>query len=198
MNGPEIIKGLTGAWWIITRDKRARDCFDISAEGALRSFVALFLSLPIIFFSTTASWRIAQSQFSFAEDISFGLFVLAEIASALLYWAAFLGAMMRISRMLRLESGYTAWLVTYNWGSLLTTLAFAIPLIPFSLGLYSAETAVFLAMPSLMLLVWYRWQIAREVLGADKGTAFAILVFDLVLSLSIDQVLGMLLIPGSA
>jgi len=109
----------------------------------------------------------------------------------------FLAAMMRIAQALKLRPHYIAWLITYNWGVLFTTVAFALPLIPYSLGVYSAQMAVVLALPALVLLAWYRWQIAREVLGADKGAAAAILVFDFVLSLSVDQVVGMILLPGA-
>lgn len=196
MNAIEITNGLTGAWRIITQDARAQQCFDISPAGATRSFVALAISLPVLFFTATAAWRIAQSELGIGEDTAFGTFIITEIASTLIYWALFLGAMLRIASALKLGTHYTAYLVTYNWGSLLTTLVFALPLIPYSLGFYSAQVAVLLALPSLILLVWYRWRIAREVLGADKGAAAAILVFDLVLSFSIDQVLGMLFLTA--
>lgn len=197
MSAAEVTNGLIGAWRIVTRDERAKHCFDLSTAGAARSFSALLLSVPLLFFSTTASWRIAQSEFDLARDLSFGLFITAEMLSTFIYWGLFLAAMMRIAQALKLRPHYIAWLITYNWGVLFTTVAFALSLIPYSLGVYSAQMAVVLALPALMLLAWYRWQIAREVLGADKGAAAAILVFDFVLSLSVDQVVGMILLPGA-
>lgn len=196
MNAADITNGLTGAWRITFRDGRARESFDLSADGAMRSFTALLLSLPVIFFTATLSWRFAREEFDIGRDVSFGLFITTELLSTILYWGLFLAAMARVSRMLKLSSHFTPYLITYNWGTLFTTIVFALPLIPHALGFYPAETSFLLAMPTLALLAWYRWQIAREVLGAEAGPALAIVVFEAVLSLSIDQVLGMLLMPG--
>src|SRR5690606_8537251 len=128
----EVTNGLIGAWRIATRDDRAKHCFDLSTAGAARSFTALLLSVPILFFSGTASWRIAQSEFDLTGDMSFGLFITAEIVSTFIYWGLFLAAMMRVAQALSLRQHYVAWLITYNWGSLLTAIAFALPLIPYS------------------------------------------------------------------
>lgn len=196
MNATEITNGLTGAWRLTLRDASARDYFDLSAAGAMRSFTALLLSLPVIFFTATLSWRFAREAFDIGTDVSFGVFITTELLSTILYWGLFLAAMSRVSRMLKLEAYFTPYLITYNWGTLFTTLVFALPLVPHALGLYPAETGFLLAMPAIALLAWYRYQIAREVLGADAGSAVAIVVFEAVLSLSIDQVLGMLLMPG--
>ena len=196
MNAADITNGLTGAWRITFRDGRARESFDLSADGAMRSFTALLLSLPVIFFTATLSWRFAREEFDIGRDVSFGLFITTELLSTILYWGLFLAAMARVSRMLKLSSHFTPYLITYNWGTLFTTIVFALPLIPHALGFYPAETGFLLAMPTIALLAWYRWQIAREVLGAEAGPALAIVVFEAVLSLSIDQVLGMLLMPG--
>ena len=197
MNATDITNGLTGAWRITVRDKRAKDCFDLSAEGAMRSFTALLLSLPVIFFTSTLSWRFAGEAFDLGEEISFGFFITTELLSTIVYWALFLAAMSRISRMMRLEAYYTPYLITYNWGTLFTTLAFALPLVPHAAGIYPATTAFLLAMPAIALLAWYRYQIAREVLGAEAGPAAGIVIFEVVLSLSVDQLLGMLLMPGA-
>ena len=196
MNASDITNGLTGAWRITVRDPRAQACFDLSATGAMRSFTALFLSLPIVFFTATLSWRFAREAFDIGGDISFGLFITTEILSTVLYWALFLAAMARIARALKLQASYTAYLITYNWGMLLTSAAFALPLIPYSLGVLPAGGAMVLSLPALALLGWYRWQIARTVLGAGAGPAAAILIFDLVLSLTIDQLLGALFLTG--
>lgn len=198
MNGAELASGLLGAWRLVMRDPRAKDCFDLSATGAARSFVALLLSVPVLFFTATATWRIAQSEFELTGNTTFGAFITVEMMSTFIYWALFLGAMMRISRALRLGAHYTAWLITFNWGTLFTTLAFALPLIPYSLGIYPASAAVLLTLPAMGLLIWYRWQTVREVLGAGPGPTVAILVFELVLSFSVDQVMGTLFLSGTA
>lgn len=197
MNAADITNGLTGAWRIAVRDPRAQACFELNTDGAIKSFTALLLSLPIVFFTATLSWRFAREAFDIGGDISFGLFITTEIVSTVLCWTLFLAAMARVARALKLQASYTAYLITYNWGTLFTTIVFALPLVPHALGLYPASTGFLLAVPTLALLAWYRWLIAREVLGAETGPAIAIVIFEIVLSLSIDQVLGMLLMPGA-
>ncbi|MDO8839127.1 MAG: hypothetical protein Q7V31_09365 [Parvibaculum sp.] len=192
----EVTSGLTGAWRIVKREESARECFDLSADGALRSFTGLVLSVPILFLTAAALWQIAQEELDITFEISFGAFLAVEVASTLIYWALFLLAMLRIARVLGLGANYTAYLITYNWGMLLTSAAFALPLIPYSLGLLPAGGAMLLSLPALGLLGWYRWQIARTVLGVEAGPAAAILIFDLLLSFSIDQLLATLFLTG--
>jgi hypothetical protein len=192
----EITNGMTGAWRIVKREDSARECFDLSADGALRSFTGLALSIPVLFFTASALWQIAQAEPGITLETSLGAFIAVEVAATLIYWAMFLSAMLRIARVLDLGANFTAYLITYNWGVLLTSAAFALPLIPFSLGLLPGVGAMLLSLPALALLGWYRWQIARTVLGAEAGPAAAILAFDLVLSLTIDQMLGALFLTG--
>lgn len=196
----EITNGLTGAWRIVKREESARECFDLSADGALRSFAALALSLPIALFAAAVAWQIAQTrpEFEVVANVSTGAFIAAEIVSRLFYWVLFLLAMQRIARMLGLGANYLAYLITYNWGALLTTAIFAVPFIFVALGVLPADGAILLSLPALALLGWYRWQIARTVLGAEPGPAAAILVFDFVLNLAIGQVFGALFLSRGA
>lgn len=196
MNGAELTNAMIGAWRLLTGDHRARGCFDISTAGAARSFTALLLSLPVLFFSSTAAWRIARNTEGFPADLAFGPFVTAEMLGTVIYWAIFLLAMRRISQGLKLGHAYIAYLVTFNWGTLFINAAFALPLIPYSLGFYTETPALLLTLPALVILFFYHWRIAREVLGADQGPAIAIVLFAAALSFSIDQVLGYLFLPA--
>lgn len=196
MNGNELIRAMTGAFYLLMGDERARGCFDLTPAGAMRSFTGLLLSLPILFFSSTAAWRLAMGNENFPLEIPFGPFITAEMLGTIVYWAAFLFAMSRISRALGLSGAYLPYLVTFNWGMLFTNLVFALPLVPFSLGLYGEGPALFFMLPSLVVLFLYHWRIARDVLGAEQGRAIAIVLFAALLSFSIDQVFGFLLIPA--
>jgi hypothetical protein len=54
-----------------------------------------------------------------------------------------------------------------------------------------------MTLPALAALAWYRWQIARSVLGAQPSGAIAILIFDFTLGALIDHGLGVLMLrPG--
>lgn len=195
MNGNELIRAMTGAFYLLIGDERARGCFDLSQAGALRSFTGLLLSLPILFFSSTAAWRLAMENENFPFAIPFGPFVTAEMLGSIVFWAAFLYAMSRISRALGLGHAYLPYVITFNWGMLFTNLVFAAALVPYSLGLYGGQAAIFFMLPSLVVLFLYHWRIARDVLGAEGGRAIAIVLFAALLSFSIDQIFGFLLIP---
>jgi hypothetical protein len=196
VNGAALSNAMMGAWYLLIGDKRAQDCFDLSPEGAMGSFTGLLLALPILFFSSTAALRLATSSEHFPIEIPFGPFITAEMLGTVVYWAVFLFAMARIARALGLAQAYTPYLITFNWGMLFTNVVFALPLVPYSLGLYSDGVALFLMLPALIVLFVYHWRIAREVLGAEQGPAIAIVIFAALLSFSIDQIVGFLILPA--
>ena len=71
-----------------------------------------------------------------------------------------------------------------------------LPLVPFSLGLYGEGAALFFMLPALVILFLSHWRVARDVLGAEQGRAIAIVLFAALLSFSIDQIFGFMLIPA--
>ncbi len=96
--------------------------------------------------SPTAAWRIARNTEGFPVDLPFGPFVTAEMLGTVIYWATFLLAMMRVAQALKLGHAYSAYLITFNWGTLFTSAIFALPLIPYSLGLYPETPALLLTL----------------------------------------------------
>lgn len=197
MNASEILHGITGAWRIAMRDPDAARHFNLSDAGFFRSFLALAFALPIIFFTTTSLWRMGQSIDALA-DVSFSAFAMTQIGGELFYWAIYLLAMVPVARHLKLGASFGAYVVTFNWGVLMTSSLMAVPLLLYSVGLFNGQVAVMLTLPIFGLVAWYRWQIARVVLGATPSAAIAILVFDFVLGAVLDQGLGRLLLTPAA
>lgn len=187
----EIVHGLTGAWRIALRDPEAHRHFDISATGFFRSFAALLLTLPILFFTTTTLWRIGQES-QMLDIADFTTFVSIEIGGALLHWIFFLLAMIGVSRHLGLAASFTPYVIVFNWGTLMGWALFALPLVIYMAGIIASPAAVTLTLPVFALFAWYRWQIAREVLGAPPSAALAILVLDVTIGLLTDQGLARL------
>lgn len=197
MGASEILHGITGAWRIVMRDPDAARHFNLSAEGFFRSFLALVFVLPIILFSTTSLWRMNQSVEAFA-GVDFISFAMVQIGGEIFYWAVYLVTMVLVTRHLKLGASFGAYVVTFNWGELMTSSLMAAPPLLYSLGLFNGQIAVMLTLPVFGLIVWYRWQIARVVLGAPPSTAIAILVFDFVLGIVLEQALGRLLLTPAA
>lgn len=187
----EIVHGLTGAWRIALRDPEARKHFDLSAQGLFHSFAALLLTLPILFFTTTALWKIGQES-QMLDIADFTTFVSVEIGGAVLHWLFFLLAMIAVARHLGLTASFTPYVIVFNWGTLTGWGLFALPLVLHMAGIIAGPAAVTLTLPVFALFAWYRWQIAREVLGAPPSAALAILVLDVTISLLTDQGLARL------
>ena len=191
LSGSEILHGLTGSWRIVLRDPEAPKHFNLSTEGFFHSFWALALSLPVVFFSTTSLWRLAR-EIDPSDDTGFPSFAIVQLGGTLFYWAAFLSAMIAVSRQLKLDAHYAPYVVTFNWGTLFTSIVFAVPLLLYSIGLASGRGAMMLTLPALGILAWYRWQIAREVLGATTSATVGILLLDFALGVVMDQGLAWL------
>ena len=192
----EISNALVGAWRLTFREERARDCFRIDGYGVTNSFFAMIFIIPVYFLTATALWRMA-AEIGIGTNTDFGLFAGAYIVGSLLHWALYLFAMIPTSRRLDLIGSLGAYIVTYNWGTLFTALVMAIPFALYSLGLISPEGATMLTLPAWTLLGWYRWQIARVVFGVEPPVAIALILFDFVLSITVSQVVGWLVMPGA-
>ena len=191
----EISNALVGAWRLTFRQEGARDCFRIDGYGVTNSFFAMIFVVPVYFLTATALWRMA-AEIGVGTHTDFGLFAGAYIVGSLLHWVLYLFAMIPTSRRLGLVSAFGAYIVTYNWGTLFTALVMAIPFALYSLNVISPEGATMLTLPAWTLLAWYRWQIARVVFGAEPPVALALIMFDFVLSITVSQVVGWLVMPG--
>lgn len=189
----EILHGLTGAWRIVLRDAEAWRHFNLSADGLRSSFWALALSLPVAFFSSSSLWRMARAMEP-QDEVDFAAFVFVQVGGNVLYWAAFLFSMVAVARYLALGQNFASYVIAFNWGTLLTSILFALPLVLYSLGIAGASGAVVLTLPALAVLAWYRWQIARTVLGASPSIALAILALDFTLGAIMDQGLARLVL----
>jgi hypothetical protein len=196
LSANEILHGLTGVWRIVLRDPDARKHFNISLDGFYGSFWALSLSAPVVFFSTTSLWRLAR-EFDPTDDTDFISFAIVQLGGTFIYWALYLFAMILVARQLKLGAHYTAYVVTFNWGTLFTSVIFALPLFLYSIGIAGGRGAMMLTLPALGLLAWYRWRIARDVLGAAPSSTVAILILDFTLGAILDQGLAWLVYSGS-
>ena len=198
MNPNDIARHLTGAWHIARRDPEAAKYFDLSAGGFFRSFAALALALPLILVASAALWRMGQT-IDAIGNLDFSSFATVQMGGEALNWIVYLTVMAVVARHLELGASYSAYVITFNWGVLMTSGLMLLPLGFFLIGVIGDEFAVMLTLPVFLLAAWYRWQIAREVLGATPSIAMAILILDFVLGALLDQGLTRLLLtPAGA
>jgi len=193
MSANEIVRSLTGAWHIARRDPDAAQYFDLSARGFFRSFAALALALPLVLISSVALWRMGQT-IDAIGDVDFSSFATVQMGGEALNWVIYLTVMAQVARHLELGASYSAYVITFNWGVLMTSGLMLLPQALFLIGIIGDQFAVMLTLPVFLLAAWYRWQIAREVLGAAPSAAMAILILDFVLGALLDQGLSRLLL----
>lgn len=198
LSAVEIFRSLNGVWRIIRRDASAIGFFDLSYEGFMRSFTAMFVALPFILFSAGAVFHMAldipESRLYY-EAVSPTLYAMVELGNTMISWVLFLLLMGPVSRQMELGRSYTSYAITYNWGAALTHALFALPLALYMLGAFQYEAAVLLSIPVMALVGYYRWLIARQVLGATAMAASGIVVLDFLINLTLNQISGMIFFP---
>lgn len=195
----EIQRSLIGIWRITRRLPGARECFDQSFEGFARSFNAMLLAAPLILISATSVLQMAmtleESRLAY-DGIPLSQYALVELGGSIFGWGSFLLLMAPLARQLELGGAYTNYVITYNWGMLGSHILFALPLSFYLMGLLSNEAAVLLSVPAMAMTSYFRYLIARDVLGASMTSAVGIVVLNVIYSLIINQISGMIFFPS--
>lgn len=195
----EIQRSLTGVWRIVRRLPGASECFDQSFDGFARSFNAMLLAAPLILISAASVLQMAmtleESRVAY-DGISLSQYALVELGGSIFGWGSFLLLMAPLTRQLELGGAYTSYVITYNWGMLGSHILFALPLSLYLLGLLSNEAAALLSVPAMAMTGYYRYLIAREVLGASMTSAVGIVALNVIYSLIINQISGMIFFPS--
>lgn len=184
----EAGRALEGAIAIIRRDPDAARHFDLSIDGFWRSFGAIVFIAPIYLIFVAAQARLlAESDVAAGEALPSGpVLLLSEYLTLGVAWLAYPLAMYFFTRSFGLAHRYVAYVVVYNWSSLLVTLVMVPPFLLYVLGVLPLEPTLLLNLVTVAAALGYRWLLAVEVLGAPAGTAAAIVVLDVVLSLFIE------------
>lgn len=184
----EILHALQGAWLLAKGDPSGLDWFDLSVEGFWKSFAAMLLAAPayaVLLLDQYA--RLGWPQ-------HLGGSLAAETAAYLAGWLAFPLAAIFLTRFLGLAGRYVPLIVAVNW----TGLA--------QVGLYLAVVLAGLVLPAplfrlglliaAMLALVYQWFVVRTALRTGSGTAFGLVLIDLLLGLAVSRGLDGLLQPG--
>ena len=181
----EIVRSLTGAWELFLDRPDALRYFDLSVDGFWRSFRAIVLVVPSYFLTVLAD-RLARLSDA-VPDPGTGdtAFFVAKAVALGIDWVALPVLLAAVAGPLSVEKGYSAFVIARNWGSVISVAPFgAIGLLQV-LGLIGMDTASYLSLAALIIVLRYVYLMARRALGAGIGLAAAIVAFDLLLSLSI-------------
>ncbi len=190
----EVLRALEGSVALIRRDPQASRFFDLSADSFWRSFGAIIYILPVYVVLVLSQRRLLLDATESPEAVSgMGLLVLEAVILGL-DWIAYPLAMYFLVRMFDLGGRYASYIIVYNWSTLLVVLAMTPPFMLFVMGLLPLDAVVFLNFVTILAVLWYRWVIASDVLGAPGITAAGFVALDFAMSMVIEAMFASLFI----
>lgn len=178
LTADEVGRSLSGSLRLMNRDAKGIAAFEVSIPAFWRSFAAIVLTAPA-FVVTLAEDRLEQGLPP--ED---GLFsspglVAHEALLAVAGWIAFPLVMIAVARRLGLGQRYVGYIIAWNWSSVLAAFVLAIPAGLHALGFATEGLMLLFAFAFSVVLVHYRWFLAKTALGASGGVAVLLVLLDL-------------------
>ena len=189
----EIRAALDGSWLLLRNRPEGQSYFDQSLQGFWRSFQVILLLIPLFLLS-----GLFEKQLYFAENMFHpegfpdSAIWTAQFFGHGINWIALPVILALIAAPIGISQRYVPFIVVRNWTSLLTAVPYMIIYILFLIGIISPGIAVLLSLTSLLAILWYHFLIARIVLQASVSLAIGVVVLDVLLSLVIGQVVGIL------
>lgn len=172
----DIIRGVWGAWRLARRDTGGMAMFDISPDGAAKSFFAAVLAFPL--------YLVMAMLVSGAEWPRLLLFwpLLVETLGFVIGWilmpAALTWILPHLGRSGRLEEG----IVTYNWAQLLITVTqFGLVLL-FVAGLLPGPLSTVIGLGVAILCYLYEGFVLKTALEVEILVAAGLVAFDAIVS----------------
>jgi len=183
----EALRALEGSLAIARQDPDASRFFDLSADSFWRSFGAVIYLAPLYLIFTIAEARMAAEigDPSVAVIPGTSALLTAEMITMLLEWFAYPIAIFFLAPQFGLGQRVSTYIIVYNWSSLGIAIVMLPNFLLYLVGFFPIQMAILVNLGVVLAVLWYRWHIAREVLGAPAVTAFGFVALDVVLGLFI-------------
>ncbi|MBD8878299.1 hypothetical protein [Roseibium polysiphoniae] len=187
LSGQEIARALQGSWMLLRNRPEGMRGFDLSIEGFWRSFAVVFLLVPLFVVSSLAERKLLLDETDFLPA---GAFWLAQFTSLGLDWVALPLLLAGLAKPLGISAGYVPFIVARNWTSLLAALPYVFVGLLYLAGLIAPGIMVLLSLVTLIVVIWYRFIIARVALQASMSMTIGVVILDIILSLLIGELAG--------
>jgi hypothetical protein len=178
LTADEVGRSLKGALRLLQREADGLLVLDTSVEGFWRSYAAILLTAPA-FVAVLADKRVGLG-LPAADLFGDSALVLCQAAAYLAAWIAFPVLMTGFARFMNLERAYPGYVVAYNWSNVIAAAMLALPAALHALGLATPAHALLYTAAFLLVLVHYRWFLARTALGVSNGLAALIVAIEIV------------------
>ena len=188
----EIRHNLSLAWRLFWGDGTAMADFDISFRAFWRSFLVIFLLLPIFL-----PYVLAERALMAAEVGEAGM----PSSEAMLFWRSMalivdLFAFPLLAALLARPLGYAAryggFIIAYNWSAVLVAIPLALPAILFGADLIPAFLASVLMLVALVVVFRYRYIIARAALEQSGVVCAGLVAADFLMSITVSELMSRL------
>lgn len=180
----EIERSLYGAWRIVLRDPDGLNYFNMTADGFWRSFFAAAIVAPLFLISGLLSLNLAGDELGTADPVG-SVFTLAF--NFVLAWVGYVVLMFPITRLLNLEPRYAAYIIVWNWATVLQiTLLLAAALLRVS-GLFSDGVGEAALLAAVLTSLYIAYLVARAGLGCDIPVAIGVVIFENLFHLAVDR-----------
>lgn len=180
-------RNLTAVWNVFRGRREAIGEVDASFEGFWRSFLAVFLLVPLYVPYVIAEIAMLRAEGLLPEDFSPASHALLRTLSIAADWLAFPLLMLALARPLGISRHYGRYIAAHNWSSVIVAIPLALPGILFGFGLVSGGGAGILLIGGLTIFARMRFLVARAALDASVATAAGLVVLDLLLGLALAQ-----------
>jgi hypothetical protein len=192
LTADEVVRSLKGSLRLLQRQPDGIRAFDTSFEGFWRSFAAILLTAPA-FIVLLAEQRLNAGLLVPGSGLlDDGALAAREAFVFVAPWIAFPLVMIGFARLMGLERRYVGYMVAYNWSGVIAAGVLAGPALLHVLGLATPGLATFYTLTFGIILLQYRWFLARAVLGVGGGLAALLVAVDIGLDLGVTSVVRLL------
>lgn len=180
----EIEGSLYGAWRLVLRDPDSLRHFNISADGFWRSFFAAAIVAPLFAISSLLSLNALAGTAAAPAPVFSPLALAFNFVVA---WVGYVILMFPVTRLLNLESRYAAYVIVWNWTSVLQVVLLLLAALIRASGLFSAGIGDAALIAAVLTSLYIAYLVARAALGCDIPVAIGLVVFENLLHLAIDR-----------
>lgn len=189
----EIRAAFDGSWLLLRNQPQGMAYFDQSLQGFWRSFTVVFLLAPIFVISSLAEKKLLITEnVIFAEAFPEQAYWSAQFLSLGVDWVTLPVLLALLAGPIGISRQYVPFIVVRNWTSLLASVPYLATALLYLTGVISSGIMVLLSFTCLIVVLWYRFLIARIALQASISLAIGIVFLDILLSMIIGELAGRL------
>ncbi|WP_420412241.1 hypothetical protein [Roseibium sp.] len=189
----EIRAALDGSWLLLRNQPQGMNYFDQSTQGFWRSFLVIFLLAPVFLVSALAEKKLLISEnVILSEVFPENTYWLAQFLSLGIEWVMLPLVLAVLAGPIGISRQYVPFIVVRNWTSLLAYVPYLVTGLLYLMGIIPSGIMVLLSFTCLIVVLWYRFLIARIALQASASLAIGIVFLDILILLIIRELAGRL------